>query len=507
MVESATQQNDFLAETIGDTVERFLASKKNGIACLKEIYKAASKWPEESVRCGIYRDRKQRFKRVAKGVYLLVGKESASLLIRGNGRKLDEIEDNSISAIINDHPWKNEKAHKSGNQKCFADYETFCYTQEDFEQKARVLIQGGYLAEFLPVRSFTNKKYLNQIEEMAEKANLNYYASVIWRIAPEGVINTGRTTKGVEQIVIFTKGKARCLNSGGKAYQTTRILNYEIDIPANKGKHKSHQAEKPIALYKYLIEQLTKEKDVCLDQFGGSCNMAKAAVETNRFSIVYEICKEFIQKAVDRFKMFTLYETSEDEETTQDAIAEEAKEEEIVASEIYEVNMIPREATIAQKAFLHKVLKQIPDFFTEDEKRLLQDEGIMNIAQRIDSLYKKINERGYQSYRSKLPEFDTTRNIETYIRNESLCRQIDQLFEEKFPDIWTRCEHENYRIEAKTLAAYCVVIHSGVNRLKDIPFYLEEYCDFLEKKGYKAQRSRRLLKDFLEFNEKINKAA
>lgn len=70
-----------------------------------------------------------------------------------------------------------------------------------------------------------------------------------------------------------------------------------------------------------------------------------------------------------------------------------------------------------------------------------------------------------------------------------------------------RCEHENYRIEAKTLAAYCVVIHSGVNRLKDIPFYLEEYCDFLEKKGYKAQRSRRLLKDFLEFNEKINKAA
>ena len=188
MVESATQQNDFLAETIGDTVERFLASKKNGIACLKEIYKAASKWPEESVRCGIYRDRKQRFKRVAKGVYLLVGKESASLLIRGNGRKLDEIEDNSISAIINDHPWKNEKAHKSGNQKCFADYETFCYTQEDFEQKARVLIQGGYLAEFLPVRSFTNKKYLNQIEEMAERANLNYYASVIWRKAPEGVI-------------------------------------------------------------------------------------------------------------------------------------------------------------------------------------------------------------------------------------------------------------------------------------------------------------------------------
>ena len=81
------------------------------------------------MRCSIYRDRKKRFKRVAKGVYLLNGEKSASLLIHGDGRKLDEIEDGSISAIINDHPWKNEKAHKSGNQKCFADYDTFCYTQ------------------------------------------------------------------------------------------------------------------------------------------------------------------------------------------------------------------------------------------------------------------------------------------------------------------------------------------------------------------------------------------
>ena len=57
MVESATQQNDFLAETIGDTVERFLAIRKNGIACLKAIYNAASTWQEESVCFSIYSDR------------------------------------------------------------------------------------------------------------------------------------------------------------------------------------------------------------------------------------------------------------------------------------------------------------------------------------------------------------------------------------------------------------------------------------------------------------------
>ena len=44
-----------IAETIGDTVERFLAGTKNGVACLKEIYQATTKWPQESVRCSIYR--------------------------------------------------------------------------------------------------------------------------------------------------------------------------------------------------------------------------------------------------------------------------------------------------------------------------------------------------------------------------------------------------------------------------------------------------------------------
>lgn len=498
------EQTKFLADTIGDTVEKFLASKKNGIACLKEIYQAASKWPEESVRCGIYRDKKQRFKRVAKGVYLLMGKESASLVIHGNGRKLDEIEDNSISAIINDHPWKNEKAHKSGNQKCFADYKTFCYTQEDFIQKARVLIPGGYLAEFLPVRSFSNKQYLNQIEEMAEKAGLFYYASILWRKAPEGFINTGRTTKGVEQIVIFTKGKARCLNAGGKAYQTTKILNYEIDIPANKGKKKTHQAEKPIALYKYLIEQLTKEKEICLDQFGGSCNMAKAAVEMNRFSLVYEICKTFVKNAVERFKMFTLCERTEERERSEQKQEEETAKKTV---EAYEVTMIPEEATMAQKEFLGKVMRLKPELFTEEEKLILQKKSSIDTAAEINTLYGEINRKGYQSYRSNFPEFDTTKNLGCYMRNEKLGKQIDQLFEERFPDLWTRSEHENYRIEAKMFASYCAVTDSGVEDLSEMLPYLNGYCELLKKSGARAERSRRLLTEFLELEKEEKRAA
>lgn len=302
-----TASNLFIKSTIGDTIEAFLASTKKGVATLKEIYNAThAKWPDESVRCAIYRDRKDRFQKVAKGVYLLRGSDSASLLIHGDGRKLDELEDGSISAIVNDHPWKDEKAHRSGNQKGFAEYETFRYTQEDFNNKARVLKNGGYLAEFLPVPSATNRNYLREIEDMAEKAGLHYYCQIIWRKAPEGTVNTGRTTKGVEQIYIFTKGKPTCLNRGGLAYQTTNILNFELEYPV--GKTKNHQAEKPLPLYEHLIEQLTKEGDVCLDQFGGSCNMVKAAANKGRFAIVYEICKDFVNKAVERFGITPLCE-------------------------------------------------------------------------------------------------------------------------------------------------------------------------------------------------------
>lgn len=484
-----------LADTIGDTVERFLASTKTGVASLKEIYHAANKWPNESVRCSIYRDKKERFRRVAKGVYLLIGQTSASLLIHGNGRKLDEIEDSSIASIINDHPWRNEKAHKSGNQKDFADYDTFNYTQDDFDQKARVLIDGGYLAEFLPVRSFSNREYLNKIEEMALKSGLEFYASLVWRKAPEGVINTGRTTKGVEQIVIFTKGKARCLNAGGKAYKTASILNFEIDIPAKKGKNKAHQAEKPIELYKYLIRYLTREQDVCLDQFGGSCNLVKAAVETNRFAVVYELCKKFIANAVRRFEMFTVCEISESQ--AEEAVGTQEKD-----FERYELESIPREATVAQIEFLRRVAQTRPDLLTDEQKvTVMSDISDMILALEVNEIYKEVNAKGYAAY--QLPVFDTTANLMVYLKAQELHSQVNDLFSQWVKSEWLRYQYENYRLEAKVYIDYCLQMHPNVQRLSFMKGYIHEYALYLNSHGYNGARSKKLLSEFLGYCDNL----
>ena len=300
--------------TLYEIIKNFMQSKTDCVATLKEIYQAIdnsdyvshSDTVYNSARAVIYRHEND-FKRLCKGVYLLKGEKSASLLIHGDARQLTELEDNSIDCIITDHPWEDKKAHRSGNQKNFADYSTFRYTLDDFKAKARVLKPGAYLAEFLPVESSTNYEYLYEIKQLAKKCGLEYYTHCIWRNAPEGTINTGKTTKGVQQIVIFSKGKPRKLSKASvNAYQTTNILNYEIEILLrNKDKH--HQAEKPIALYEYLIRNFTEENDICLDQFGGSCNIIQAAINTNRFAICYELAKEFVTNAVKRFNMITLY--------------------------------------------------------------------------------------------------------------------------------------------------------------------------------------------------------
>ena len=255
---------------------------------------------------------------------MLKGEKSTSLLIEGDGRTLTEIDDNSIDCIITDHPWQDKKAHKSGNQKGFAEYDTFRYEIEDFKQKARVLKDGSFLCEFVPVESSTNWKYLEEIKHMAEDCGLQYYTQCIWRNAPEGKINTGKTTKGVQQLLIFSKGKPRKLSRKGvNAYQTREILNYEIEILLN-AKDKVHQAEKPIALYEYLIEQFTDEGEVCLDQFAGSCNMLQAAVNKNRYSICYELCHDFVVKAKERLGAVALYvpEVAEEGEKVVKAVSD-----------------------------------------------------------------------------------------------------------------------------------------------------------------------------------------
>ncbi len=167
----------------------------------------------ESIRARIYEGiDKGLFERVGKGLYTVTrkdeqGRENTCLLINGDGRDLSMFQDNSLDAIITDHPWADVKSLKGGNRN-FADYELFEYTEKDFQEKHRVLKPGHFLVEFLPEENANNYQYLFKVKEMARKAGMEYYAKVGW-VKGDFVANTGRKSKNLEDVCFFTKGRAR----------------------------------------------------------------------------------------------------------------------------------------------------------------------------------------------------------------------------------------------------------------------------------------------------------
>lgn len=315
---------------------------KEANECVLEHHNRDVKIP--SIRARIYEGiDKGLFKRISKGVFVAVTKENSCLLIQGNGRDLSILEDNSIDAIITDHPYQLEKSHHGGNRH-LVDYVTFQYTKEDFIEKYRVLKPGGFLVEMLPERNNDNIEYLNSILTIAKECNykedkknqgFDFYAVVPWKKG-DFVINQGRKSKNTEDIYFFTKGRARALRFDNKKnlalvkenklelksehsedvaellkrngiepkYMsgTQGMLPTEFDFQPSSRKDKIHKAEKPIPLYEDIIKYVTLEGETILDQFGGSGNLGKAALNTNRNAIVFEYDGENYEKMLSSYE-------------------------------------------------------------------------------------------------------------------------------------------------------------------------------------------------------------
>lgn len=291
---------------------------------------------KESIRARIYEGiEKGIFEKLDKGVYRVIKKiddqDVSCLLINGDGRDLSMVKDNSVDAIITDHPYELTSSLTGGNRN-FANYDLFKYNINDFREKQRVLKEGAFLVEFLPNESEQNFDYLYEIKKMAQEAGFKYYAKVPW-VKGEFVANTGRCAKNSEDIMFFTKGEPRTLKLDAKknlAEARTNGLNveglssYEIkktlsdnNLPVHymKGtngmlptclnhapkavKDKVCQAEKPVELIEEIIDYITLPDEVVLDQFAGSHNVALAGINTDRKVITFEKDKNMFDKALD----------------------------------------------------------------------------------------------------------------------------------------------------------------------------------------------------------------
>lgn len=229
--------------------------------------------------------------RLAEGVFSFKG----CLVIQGNGRDLSFIEDNSIDLIITDHPY-DSASNKGGNRNFANQYECFNYTQDDLNEMARVMKDGSFMLQFLPLENGDNWEYLYDIKKYAKKAGFEYYASVQW-VKTGFVSNCGRTSKDAEVITIFTKGKARKLRPDAKKDKAEPDIKHFMSgaskmLPCRyeyaKPKNMIHQAEKPVELLSELLKTFSLENELCLDMFAGSGSLGEACILENRRAILIE---------------------------------------------------------------------------------------------------------------------------------------------------------------------------------------------------------------------------
>lgn len=277
---------------------------------LQEINEHIEDKPATTVRGRIYDNLHKLFVRLDRGLYWIVTSDNDGgvVVVEGNGRDLFMFADESVDAIVTDHPWESS-ANVGGNRKFADSYDAFRYTLEDFREKARVLKKGHFLVEVLPMESAVNYEYLFEIKQMAKECGLHYYAKIPWKKG-NFVSNTGRTSKNAEDLMFFSKGKARALRPDQKKIKETGESHYmsgthsmlptAFDYQPPSRKERVHQAEKPVDLYAAILEQITLPGELVIDQFAGSGNLGKASLEKGRIAVLYEIMKENIQSMVER---------------------------------------------------------------------------------------------------------------------------------------------------------------------------------------------------------------
>lgn len=276
---------------------------------LKEAYSENADKPKETVRARIYENLGIKFERIGKGLYKTIDGEECCVLIEGDGRNLSMLKDSSIDCILTDHPWLDKKSNRGGDRN-FATYDCFKYTLDDFKEKARVLKDGCFLVEILPAENENNFDYLYQIKKYAEACGLLYYSKVTWKKG-NFVGNTGRKSKNSQDVMIFSKGKARSLRLDAKKTRetgvvrlmsgTAEMLPAMFDVSPVAAKDKIHQSELPLTLCEQILKFVTLRGEVVLDSFAGSGVVGEAALNLKRNCILVELDHQNVVKIRDRF--------------------------------------------------------------------------------------------------------------------------------------------------------------------------------------------------------------
>ena len=211
---------------------------------------------------------------------------------------LKDIPDDSIDLIVTDPPYKTTARGNAGNSGGMLQTDVnlkgkvFNYNDIDCEQYApefyRILKDGSHCYVM------TNHINLIHMLNTFTNAGFHFIKSLIW--------DKGNKIMGqyymsqFEYILFFRKGRGIPINNCG----TSDILSIpNIKLKSSDGSN-LHDTEKPVALYKILIDNSTKSNDIVMDPFMGIGGAGVACKELGRRFIGIEIDNKYFSTAEKR---------------------------------------------------------------------------------------------------------------------------------------------------------------------------------------------------------------
>ena len=219
-------------------------------------------------------------------------------LIKGDClEKMKEIEDGSIDLVLIDPPYK---TISGGNNAGLSYKHKGSITEKNdgkiFEYnniKIKEYIREVYrvLKDNSHCYIMTNTLNLYEMITEANKVGFKLHNILVWE--KQNCTPNRWYMKNAEYTLFFRKGKAKPINNMGSK------TVHQFKNPFGE---KIHPTEKPIELMEFYIKNSSKEGDIVLDCFSGSCSTGIACINTNRNFIGIEKDGKYFDVGVNRVK-------------------------------------------------------------------------------------------------------------------------------------------------------------------------------------------------------------